>query len=85
MDNNGVKYNSRSNMAERSFSMNMVFRNVYTVTLTLEIQKHVLLLAKAMTYPKAMDNNCVKCYSDPLPTWRAAVMARTRILGMCAL
>ena len=30
-----------------------------------------------------MDNNCVKYYQDP--TWQWGVMARTRILGMCAL
>ena len=29
------------------------------------------------------DNNCVKYYPDP--TWQRGVMARTRILGMCAL
>ena len=34
---------------------------------------------KVISHPWVMDNNCVKYYPDP------TVLARTRILGMCAL
>ena len=50
-----------------------------TVTLTLEVWPWV----EVMTHPWVMDNNCVKYYPDP--TWQWGVMARTRILGMCAV
>ena len=36
-----------------------------------------------MTHPWVMENNCVKYYSDPI--WQWGVMARTQILGTCAL
>ena len=55
------------------------FGYVCTVTLTSMIRHWV----KVMTHPWVMDNNCVKYYLDP--TWQRGVMARTRILGMCAL
>ena len=70
---------SRSNMAVRSYGPDTEFWYVCTVTLTLEVWPWV----KNMTHPWAMDNNCVKYYSDP--TWQWGVMARTWILGMCAL
>ena len=69
---------SRSNMAVRSFGPDMDFGYVCTVCLTLEIWPW-----QVMTHPWVMDNNWVKYYLDP--TWQLGVMARTRILGMCAL
>ena len=42
-----------------------------------------MTLGKVMTHRWVMDNNCVKYYHDP--TWWWGVMARKRILGMCAL
>ena len=70
---------SRSNMAVRSYGLDMDSGYVCTVTLTLEVWPWV----KVMTHPWVMDNNCVIYYPDP--TWQLGVMAWTRILGMCAL
>ena len=71
---------SRSNMAMRSYGPDTEFEYVCTVTLTLE----VWTLVKVMTHPWVTDiNNYVKYYPDP--TWQWGFMARTRILGMCAL
>ena len=38
---------------------------------------------KVLTHPWVIDNKCVIYYPDP--TWQWGVMARTQILGMCAL
>ena len=38
---------------------------------------------KVMTHPWVMDNSCVKYYPDP--SWQWGIMARTRILGICAM
>ena len=70
---------SRSNMAVRSYGPDTEFGYVCTVTLTLEVWPWV----KVMTHPWVMDNNCVKYYPDPI--WQWGVMARTQILGTCAL
>ena len=70
---------SRSNFIVRSYGLDTDFRYMYTVTLTLEIWPWV----KFMTHPWVMYSNCVKHY--PHPTWHSGVIARTRILGMCAL
>ena len=70
---------SRSNMAVRSYGPDKDFGYVCTVTLTLEIWPWI----KVITHPWVMNNNCVKYYPDP--TWQWGVMARTKILGMCAL
>ena len=70
---------SRSNMAVKSYGLDMDFVYKCTVTLALEVWPWV----KVMTHPWVMDNNCVKYYLDP--TWQWGVMARTRNLGMCAL
>ena len=70
---------SRSNLAVRSYGPDTDFGYVCMVTLTLEIWPCVTV----MTHPWVMDNNCVKYYPDPI--WQWGVMARTQILGMCAL
>ena len=70
---------SRSNMAVKSYCPDTEFGYVCTVTLTLEVWPWI----KVMTHPWVMDNNCVKYYPDP--TWQWGVIARIRILGMCAL
>ena len=68
-----------SNMAMRSYDPDTDFGHVCTVTLTLQIWPWV----QVMTHPWVGDKNCVKYYPDP--TWLWGVMAKTRILGMCAL
>ena len=57
-------------MAVRIYDQVTDFRNVCTVTFTLEIWPWV----KVMTHPFVMNNNCVKYYLDP--TWQGGVMAR---------
>ena len=42
-----------------------------------------MTLGQGYDTPLVMDNNCVKYYPDP--TWQWGIMARTQILGMCAL
>ena len=68
---------SISSLAVRRYGLGTDFRHVCSVTL--EIWPWV----KVMTQPWVMDNNYVKYYIDP--TWQWGVMARARILGMCAL
>ena len=70
---------SRSNLAVRSYSPDMDFQYVSTLTFIFEIWPWF----KVMTHPWVMDNNCVKYYRDA--TWQWGVMAQKRILGMCAL
>ena len=53
---------SRSNMAVRSYGMDIDFWYVCTVTLNLAIWP----LVKVMTHPWVIDNNCVKYYLDPI-------------------
>ena len=72
---------SRSNMAVRSYGPVTDFWYMCTVTLTSEIWPWV----KVMTHPWAMDNNCVKYYEYPDPTWQWGVMAQTQISSICAL
>ena len=69
------------NLAVRSYGPDTDFRYMCTVTLTSEIWPCV----KVMTHPWVMDNNCVKYYPDPDPTWQWGVMARTQIYSICAL
>ena len=69
---------SRSNLAVRSYGLEMDFGYVCTVTLTLEIWPWI----KVMTHPSVMDNKCVKYLN---PTWQWGVLAWKPILGMCAL
>ena len=70
---------SRSNLAMRSYGPDTDFGYVCTVTLTSEIWPWV----KVRTHPSVIDNNRVKYYPDR--TWQWEVMARTLILGCCAL
>ena len=70
---------SKFNLALRSYGPDTDFWYVCTMTLTLGIWPGF----KVITRPLVMDNYCVKYYPDPTLQW--GVMARTRILGMCAL
>ena len=66
-------------MAVRSYGPGTDFGYVCTVTLALEILPWV----KVMTHPLVRDNNCVQYYPDPTRQW--GVMARTKMLDICAL
>ena len=48
----------------------------------LDLRLRVMTLTKVMTHPWTMDNNCVKYYQDPI--WQWGIIARIRILVMCA-
>ena len=72
-----LRETSRSNLAVRSYGPDADFTYVCTNTLTMWPWVMVF------THPWLMDNKCVKYYTDPTSHW--GVMARTRILRMCAL
>ena len=71
---------SRSNLAVRSYGSDTDFWYVCTLTWS---WRYDLGLRSWNVHPWVMDNKCVKYYPDPTLQWW--VMARTRIISICAL